>query len=142
MSFHVCAVSVSPCGVDHTVNRQSIPWNFARSRDLEHSRSELLVDQVICPELRARSIGTVAFEEVVKYFRFSDIRDSDDFNIVAVQGQVIEVSPDLTQTHYTDLDFSITHGLSPPICSDDRQYSGNRMKELDQNGGVRLLRQE
>jgi hypothetical protein len=93
MSFHVRATSIPPCGIDHAVNAQSVPWNFARPRNLQHPRPEFVVYQEISPELGALPIDAVAFEKVVKYFRLSNIGGRDDLNVIAFQRKVIEVSP-------------------------------------------------
>jgi hypothetical protein len=48
----------------------------------------------------------------VEDFRFCDIRDGDDFDIVIFEREVIEVSTDLAQSHNADSNSSITHDCS------------------------------
>src|SRR6266542_1471917 len=109
MGFHVPATSISPRGIDDTVHVQNIPWNLFRSRQLEHSRAEFLVDQIIVPELAGRFVHCVALEQILNDFRFADIRHGDDFDIVFLQCKVIQVPTNLAQAHNADTDFSVTH---------------------------------
>jgi hypothetical protein len=52
-------------------------------------------------------------EQVVEDFRFADIRNRGDFDIVIFQRKVIEVSTNLAQPHKPDSDFTITHDCTP-----------------------------
>jgi hypothetical protein len=91
------------------VDVQNIPWNLVRPGKLEHSCAELLVDQVIVLELAGRLVHAVAIEQVLNDFRFADIGHRDDFDIIYFPRKVIQVPPNLAQSHNADSDFTITH---------------------------------
>jgi hypothetical protein len=113
MRLQILTVPISPRGVYNAVDPKNIPGDVPRPGKLQHSCLKLLIDQVIVPELALRSIPSVALEQVVEDFRFADIRNRGDFDIVIFQRKVIEVSTNLAQPHKPDSDFTITHDCTP-----------------------------
>jgi hypothetical protein len=109
MGFHVPPTPISPRGIDDTIHVQNIPWNLFRSCQLEHSRTEFVVDEIIVSELAGRFIHCVAPEQVLNDFRFADISHRDDLDIVFFQCKVIQVPTNLAQAHNADTDFPVTH---------------------------------
>jgi hypothetical protein len=113
MRLQILTVPISPRGVYNAVDFKNIPGDVPRSGKLQHSCLELLINQVIVPELALRPIPSIAFEQVMKDFWFADICNRGDFDIVIFQRKVIEVSTNLAQPHKPDSDFTITHDCTP-----------------------------
>jgi hypothetical protein len=109
MRFHIPATPISPRGIDDAVNPEHIPGHLFGARDLEHSRAEFFANQIVVLELARRLVHAVAFEEILDNFRLADIGYGNDVNVVIFQREMIEVPPDLPQTHDADPDFPFTH---------------------------------
>jgi hypothetical protein len=109
MSFHVPAVPISACRIDHAVDSEDIPRNFLWSRKLEHSGAKLVIDQIVVLKLARWLRHTVAFEQVLDDFWPANIGHRNDLDVVIFQRKVIEVAADLSQTHNADPDFAVTH---------------------------------
>jgi hypothetical protein len=60
-------------------------------------------------QLAKRPLDGVAIQQILDDFRFADIGYCDDFDIIFLQREVVEVSTDLAQTHNADPDFPVTH---------------------------------
>ena len=55
-------------------------------------------------------------------FRFADIRNRGDFDIVIFKRKVIDVPTNLAQPHNPDSDFAITHDCTPSISKINSQF--------------------
>ncbi len=109
MIFHVPPTPVPARGIDDTVDVQHVPGNLFRSGELKHSGAKFSIDQIVIVELAGGLFYAVAFQQVLDDFRFTDIGNRDDFDIVAFQCEVIKVPADLPQAHNANSYFPITH---------------------------------
>src|SRR5688500_8993385 len=109
MRFQVPTSPISARGIDDAVNTENIPRNFFRPRQPQHSCVEFLADQIVVLKLAGRLVHAVALEQVLDNFRLADIGHGDNLDLVLFQREVIEVPPNLSQTHNADPDFPVTH---------------------------------
>ena len=95
MRFHIAPTTISPGRIDHAVDVHNIPRNLFRPRQLEHSRTEFFISQVIVLKLARRLLHAVTLEQILDDFWFADVGNSDDLDVVFFQREVVKLPANL-----------------------------------------------